>query len=64
MDFNKERATSIPSNPSRTCDVGIKGRITSGIVYPKAIYQMATDFLFVNLGGTSAGAIALIFYQL
>jgi len=44
--------------PMRTCDIVMKGGITSGIVYPKAIYQMATEYRFVNIGGTSAGAIA------
>ncbi|MBS1495103.1 MAG: patatin-like phospholipase family protein [Bacteroidetes bacterium] len=58
MESKKENNTSIPPNPSRTCDVVMKGGITSGIVYPKAIYQMATDYRFVNIGGTSAGAIA------
>jgi predicted acylesterase/phospholipase RssA len=36
----------------------MKGGITSGIVYPKAITELATEFNFKNIGGTSAGAIA------
>jgi predicted acylesterase/phospholipase RssA len=50
--------TTININPSRTCDIVMKGGITSGIVYPKAIYEIAKEYKFVNIGGTSAGAIA------
>src|SRR2546423_13727980 len=41
----------------RLCDVVMKGGITSGIVYPKAIVELAKKFEFKNIGGTSAGAI-------
>ncbi len=48
-----------PSNrPRRTCDIVMKGGITSGVVYPKAITTLAKRFTFINIGGTSAGAIA------
>ncbi|MGQ9548505.1 MAG: hypothetical protein ACUVSY_03520 [Roseiflexus sp.] len=36
----------------------MKGGITSGVVYPPAIIELATRYRFVNVGGTSAGAIA------
>lgn len=36
----------------------MKGGITSGVVYPRAIAKLATRFTFKNVGGTSAGAIA------
>ena len=42
----------------RKCDLVMKGGITSGIVYPAAVSALARDFQFVNIGGTSAGAIA------
>ena len=45
-------------NPTRTCDLVLKGGITSGIVYPKAVCELAEEFRFVNIGGASAGAIA------
>jgi predicted acylesterase/phospholipase RssA len=45
-------------SPSRTCDMVMKGGITSGIVYPLAITELAREYRFVNIGGTSAGAIA------
>lgn len=42
----------------RFCDIVMKGGITSGIVYPAAVFEIAKDFVFKNVGGTSAGAIA------
>jgi hypothetical protein len=44
--------------PTRYCDLVMKGGITSGIVYPNAVLALARDFRFKNIGGTSAGAIA------
>ena len=40
------------------CDVVMRGGITSGIVYPKAIAKLAETYRFRSIGGTSAGAIA------
>lgn len=45
-------------HPKRNCDVVMKGGITSGVVYPLAVCELATEFRFRNVGGTSAGAIA------
>ena len=42
----------------RTCDIVMKGGITSGVVYPQAITTLAERYDFKNIGGTSAGAIA------
>ncbi len=42
----------------RFCDLVMKGGITSGVVYPKAIAMLAEQYRFKNIGGTSAGAIA------
>lgn len=42
----------------RSCDVVMKGGITSGVVYPLAISELAEEYRLRNLGGTSAGAIA------
>lgn len=44
--------------PTLDCDVVMKGGITSGVVYPLAIAELAKDYRFRNIGGTSAGAIA------
>lgn len=43
------------------CDVIMKGGITSGVVYPYAMLEIATKYRFRSLGGTSAGAIAAAF---
>lgn len=40
------------------CDVVMKGGITSGIVYPRAIARLAGHYRLRALGGASAGAIA------
>jgi predicted acylesterase/phospholipase RssA len=36
----------------------MKGGVTSGIAYPLAVCSLAEKYRFVNIGGTSAGAIA------
>jgi predicted acylesterase/phospholipase RssA len=46
------------SRPERLCDVVMKGGITSGVVYPLVVTKLAERFVFKNIGGTSAGAIA------
>lgn len=40
------------------CDIVMKGGITSGVVYPLALVELAKKYRFANIGGTSAGAIA------
>jgi hypothetical protein len=40
------------------CDLVMRGGITSGIVYPRAIAKLAETYSFRSIGGTSAGAIA------
>ena len=44
--------------PARPCDVVMKGGITSGVVYPHAVCELAGTYRLKNVGGTSAGAIA------
>src|SRR3954451_23812360 len=39
------------------CDIVMKGGITSGLVYPGAIAELAARYRFRAIGGTSAGAI-------
>ena len=48
------------SRPTKTCDVVMKGGITSGVVYPHAICELARTYRFVDVGGTSAGALAAV----
>jgi predicted acylesterase/phospholipase RssA len=40
------------------CDIIMKGGITSGVVFPLAVVELARTYRFRNVGGTSAGAIA------
>lgn len=46
------------SKPTKECDLVMKGGTTSGTLYPKAIQQIMKKYRLVNIGGTSAGAIA------
>jgi predicted acylesterase/phospholipase RssA len=43
------------------CDLVLKGGITSGVVYPRAISRLARNYQIRGVGGTSAGAIAAAF---
>jgi len=40
------------------CDVILKGGISSGVVYPRALARLAEHYRLRSLGGASAGAIA------
>lgn len=44
----------------KECDLIMKGGLTSGVVYPKAITSLAKKYRFINIGGTSAGAIGAV----
>lgn len=46
------------ASPTAECDIVMKGGVTSGIVYPYAILELAQRYRFRSIGGTSAGAIA------
>ena len=46
------------TGPGKNCDIVMKGGVTSGIVYPLAVCELAKVYRFKNIGGTSAGAIA------
>lgn len=49
------------ADPAKDCDIIMKGGVTSGLVYPYAILEMARVYRFRSIGGTSAGAIAAAF---
>ena len=49
------------ATPAKDCDIIMKGGVTSGLVYPYAILEMARIYRFRSIGGTSAGAIAAAF---
>ncbi|WP_164019160.1 patatin-like phospholipase family protein [Pyxidicoccus trucidator] len=44
--------------PGQACDLIMKGGVTSGVVYPPAILELALKYRFHSIGGASAGAIA------
>jgi predicted acylesterase/phospholipase RssA len=46
------------ASPKLECDLIMRGGITSGLVYPRAIAKLAEGYRFRSIGGTSAGAIA------
>ena len=43
--------------PQAECNVIMKGGITSGVIYPRALSEFAKTYRFRSLGGASAGAI-------
>ncbi len=47
-----------PPNPPLDCDLIMKGGVTSGVIYPGAICELATTYRLRSVGGASAGAIA------
>ena len=48
------------ASPKYACDLILKGGITSGIVYPPAIVEIAKDHRLCSVGGASAGAIGAV----
>jgi predicted acylesterase/phospholipase RssA len=54
----RDMSTQPEAPVDRFCDLVMKGGITSGVVYPKAIGLLAGHYRFRSIGGTSAGAIA------
>ena len=48
-------------DPGSECDLIMKGGITSGVVYPYAVTEIAKKYQLRSIGGTSAGAIAAAF---
>lgn len=49
-----------PPVPLLDCDIVMKGGITSGVVYPKAVVRIARTYRIHAIGGTSVGAIAAV----
>lgn len=46
------------SVPEQECDLVMQGGVTSGIVYPPLVLKLKDRYVFRNVAGTSAGAIA------
>jgi predicted acylesterase/phospholipase RssA len=47
-------------DPVRYCDIVMKGGITSGVIYPHAVCELARTYQLRSIGGASAGAIAAV----
>jgi predicted acylesterase/phospholipase RssA len=58
MDEGTAYPQELFTDPRLSCDIIMKGGITSGVVYPLAVCELAKEYRFRNIGGTSAGAIA------
>ena len=50
-------AGGAPPSPVPECDVIMKGGITSGVIYPTALDEIASRYRIRGIGGASAGAI-------
>ena len=66
MPFPPQAASAPPQTPAHTpsapadrfCDLVMNGGITSGVVFPKAVSELAKSYRFHSIAGTSAGAMA------
>ncbi len=58
MTVARYAATDFPAQPPLECDVIMKGGITSGVLYPHLVCELARVYRFRSVGGASAGAIA------
>jgi predicted acylesterase/phospholipase RssA len=53
-----DAAASAYTSPTLYCDVVLKGGVTSGVVYPRAVTELAKTYTFRSIAGTSVGAVA------
>jgi predicted acylesterase/phospholipase RssA len=58
VNTNSDPLTYDYSQATRRCDIVMKGGITSGVVYPLAVCELARVFKLASIGGTSVGAVA------
>jgi predicted acylesterase/phospholipase RssA len=57
--MNEKAASMAPEvQKLARCDLVMQGGITSGVVYPGAVLELASKYRFENIGGASVGAIA------
>lgn len=60
MDM-RQTVTSESVQPDKPCDIVMEGGAASGVVYPRALYELSRRYRFQRIGGTSAGAVAAAF---
>ncbi len=58
MATTTPEASTASTIPPLECDLVMKGGITSGVVYPLAVCELAKVYRLKSVGGSSAGAIA------
>ncbi len=58
MGISTTEDSSASTTPPLECDLVMKGGITSGVVYPLAVCELAEVYRLRSVGGSSAGAIA------
>jgi predicted acylesterase/phospholipase RssA len=58
MGITTTEASTASLQPPLECDLVMKGGITSGVVYPLAVCELAKVYRLRSVGGSSAGAIA------
>jgi hypothetical protein len=58
VEFEPFSASSFPTEPELECDIVMKGGITSGVIYPLAVCELAQIYKLRSVGAASAGAIA------
>lgn len=58
MQTDEAVSAAARGGPTEECDLVMEGGVTSGVVYPLALVELASRFRFRGVGGTSAGAIA------
>jgi predicted acylesterase/phospholipase RssA len=56
----EERTEVTGSVPEAECDLVMRGGVTSGAVYPGALWEISKHYKLRNVGGASAGAIAAV----
>src|SRR6267378_4339240 len=42
---------TMSKRPEKNCDLVMKGGVTSGVVYPKAIFELSKEYRFSSIGG-------------
>lgn len=58
--MTNQTVTGQSTDEHTSCNLIMKGGITSGVVYPRAVVALSRTYRFRRIGGSSAGAIAAL----
>lgn len=50
--------TAYPLDPPLECDLIMKGGVSSGVIYPRAVCELARTYRLRSVGGASVGSVA------